>query len=65
MTFRAALFLSSVAGVVLLAGAASAEPRAQIRGEMDAALRAQLTRAVGEVDGAPSNRFEARRRARG
>ena len=32
---------------------------------MDAELRAQLVRAVGEVDDAPSNRFEARRRARG
>ncbi len=32
---------------------------------MDAELREQLTRAVGEVDAPPSNRFEARRRARG
>jgi len=32
---------------------------------MDAELRAQLVRAVGEVDSPPSNRFEARRRARG
>lgn len=32
---------------------------------MDAELREQLIRAVGEVDGPPSNRFEARRRARG
>jgi len=31
---------------------------------MDAELREQLLRAVGEVDGPPSNRFEARRRAR-
>lgn len=62
---RAALLLSSVAGLVLAAGVAQADPRAQIRGEMDEALRAQLTRAVGEVDGPPSNRFEARRRARG
>lgn len=31
---------------------------------MDSGLRAQLVRAVGEVDGPPSNRFEARRRAR-
>lgn len=31
---------------------------------MDAELREQLVRAVGEVDGPPSNRFEARRRAR-
>lgn len=65
MTSRPALFLSSVAGFALLAGGALADPRAQIRGEMDADLRAQLTRAVGEVDGPPSNRFEARRRARG
>lgn len=41
-----------------------ADPRAQIRGEMEPELRAQLVRAVGEVDGAPANRFEARRRAR-
>ena len=32
---------------------------------MDPALREQLQRAIGEVDGPPSNRFEARRRARG
>ncbi len=31
---------------------------------MDGELRAQIERAVGEVDGPPSNRFEARRRAR-
>ncbi len=54
-----------MAGVLLLATAAMAEPRARIRGEMDAELRAQLIRAVGEVDDAPANRFEARRRARG
>lgn len=47
------------------ATAAAADPRAQIRGEMDGELRAQLIRAVGDVDGPPSNRFEARRRARG
>lgn len=65
MTPRPALFLISTAGVLLLASAATADPRAQVRGEMDAELRAQLVRAVGEVDDAPSNRFEARRRARG
>jgi len=65
LTPRPALFLISTAGVLLLASAATADPRAQIRGEMDAELRAQLVRAVGEVDDAPSNRFEARRRARG
>ncbi|MDQ3125205.1 MAG: autotransporter assembly complex protein TamA [Pseudomonadota bacterium] len=64
MTPRPALFLIGTAGVLLLASAAAAEPRARIRGEMDADLRAQLVRAVGEVDDPPSNRFEARRRAR-
>jgi len=48
-----------------VASSALADPRAQIRGEMDGALREQLIRAVGEVDDPPSNRFEARRRARG
>ena len=43
--------------------AAVAEPRAQIRGELDSALRSQLERAIGEVDRAPDSRFEARRRA--
>jgi len=65
LTPRPALFLISTAGALLLASGASADPRAQIRGEMDAELRAQLVRAVGEVDDAPANRFEARRRARG
>ena len=65
MTPRPALFLIGTAGALLLASAAAADPRAQIRGEMDAELRAQLIRAVGEVDDAPSSRFEARRRARG
>jgi len=64
LTPSAALFLSSVAGFALIATAAVADPRAEIRGEMDAELRAQLVRAVGGVDGPPSNRFEARRRAR-
>jgi translocation and assembly module TamA len=65
LTPRPALFLSSVAGFALLASTAAADPRAQVRGEMDADLRAQIERAIGEVDGPPSNRFEARRRARG
>ena len=65
LTPRPALFLISSAGFLLLASAATADPRAEIRGEMDDDLRAQLIRAVGEVDDAPSNRFEARRRARG
>ncbi|WP_122466223.1 autotransporter assembly complex protein TamA [Brevundimonas lutea] len=42
---------------------AVAEPRAQVRGEMDDALREQIETAVGEVDAAIENRFQARRRA--
>ncbi len=55
-----------LAGLVLgwSASPALADPRAQVRGQMDAELRAQIERAVGEVDAPPSNRFEARRRAR-
>ena len=54
-----------MAGALVFASTAIAEPRAQIRGELDAELRALLVRAVGEVDTPASNRFEARRRARG
>ena len=41
-----------------------AEARAQIRGNLDAQLRTQLVRAIGEADAPPTNRFDARRRAR-
>ncbi len=64
MTSRPALFLFSLAGLAF-ASTAAADPRVQIRGELDGTLREQLIRAVGEVDGPPANRFEARRRARG
>src|SRR5690606_41022752 len=53
-----------VTGVQTCALPILAEPRAQVRGDLDAELRRQLERAIGEVDGAPANRFEARRRAR-
>lgn len=43
---------------------ALAEPRAQIRGDLDSELKRELERAVGDVDGAPDSRFEARRRVR-
>jgi translocation and assembly module TamA len=59
LAFAAAVALSALAG-----GPAQADPKAQIRGDMDATLRGQLVRAVGEADGAPTNRFDARRRAR-
>jgi translocation and assembly module TamA len=64
LTSKPALFLISTAGLVFIASSAAADPRARIVGDMDNGLRAQLVRAVGEVDGPPSNRFEARRRAR-
>ncbi len=60
-------FIGAVLASGLVAGLTSpalAEPKAQIRGEIDSALRAQLVRAVGDVNDAPANRFEARRRAR-
>jgi translocation and assembly module TamA len=41
-----------------------AEARAQIRGNLDPELRAQLVRAIGEAEAPPTNRFDARRRAR-
>lgn len=65
MTSRPRLFLAGLTLCAAIASTASAEQRAQIRGQLDAELRRQLERAVGEVDAPPSNRFEARRRARG
>lgn len=44
--------------------AAAAEPKALVRGELSSDLRAQIVRAIGEAETAPSSRFEARRRAR-
>lgn len=49
---------------VLAAGSAAADPRAEVRGQIDPALRALLVRAIGEADGPPTNRFDARQRAR-
>lgn len=51
-------------GAMGVAKTASADPRAQIRGDLDAELRTALTRAIGEADGPPTNGFDARRRAR-
>lgn len=63
MTSRLPLLLATAA-LCAFATQAAAEPRAQICGEIDADLKRQLEQAVGQVDGAPANRFEARRRAR-
>lgn len=58
--------LAATAGLAVgvMASPALADPKAVIRGEMDGTLRAQLVRAIGETDEAPTNRFDARRRAR-
>jgi len=58
--------LAATAGLAVgvMASPALADPKAVIRGEMDGTLRAQLVRAIGETDKAPTNRFDARRRAR-
>ncbi len=64
----ARLQLSTIVGAAICAslwvGPAEADPRAQIRGNLPDDLRIQLRQAIGEVDGPPTNRFEARRRAR-
>jgi len=64
----ARLQLSFIVGAAVCAslwvGPAEADPRAQIRGNLPDDLRIQLRQAIGEVDGPPTNRFEARRRAR-
>ena len=65
MTSRTNLLLAGVALWAVCGHAALADvPKAQIRGDVDAELRRQLEQALGEVDAAPANRFEARRRAR-
>lgn len=65
LKFRPTLILAAMAAWTACADAASAEPRAQIRGDMSGDLRRMLERAVGTVDDAAESRFEARRRARG
>ena len=44
--------------------ALSAEPKAQVQGEMDRALKAEIQRAVGVSKARPESRVDARRRAR-
>ncbi|MFE9085329.1 autotransporter assembly complex protein TamA [Brevundimonas sp. NPDC003935] len=65
MTSRSHLLLASVALWAVCGHAAvAAQPKAEIRGDVDAELRRRLEQAVGQVDETPANRFEARRRAR-
>ncbi|AQR63535.1 hypothetical protein BZG35_13270 [Brevundimonas sp. LM2] len=61
------LSLAAIAvGGLWLAGAtvAHADPRAEVRGDLPADLRTRLVQAIGETDAPPTNRFDARRRAR-
>ena len=44
--------------------ARAAEPKAQVQGEMDRALKADIQRAVGTAKARPESRVDARRRAR-
>ena len=64
LTVRPLSLIAALGLWAVCALSAAAEPRAQIRGEMDGTLREQIVRAVGEADEPPANRFEARRRAR-
>jgi translocation and assembly module TamA len=67
---RLAFAIAAIAAAALCAPAAAAprrpkpEPRAQVVGVADKALRQAIERAVGDASGPPANRIEARRRAR-
>ncbi|WP_282008446.1 autotransporter assembly complex protein TamA [Brevundimonas aveniformis] len=61
--------LGSLIPFLVIAGSlwpsmATAEPRARVDGELPESLGERIRDAVGEVDEAPANRFQARRRAR-
>jgi len=56
--------LTLLAVFSLSAGKAFADPKAQVRGDLDEDLRDRIVSVVGEVDGPPASRFEARRHAR-
>jgi translocation and assembly module TamA len=70
---RTAFAALAVCGAVFAASSAVAaaprkhpapRPRAEVQGVADRTLRQDLQRAIGEAEGAPANRIEARRRAR-
>lgn len=56
--------VAASAAICSPAAAEHADPRALIQGELDAELRANIERVVGDTDRPIENRFEARRRAR-
>jgi len=62
--FDFALALSISCLALPCAFAAGAEPVAQIQGDLDKALRGEISRSIGEAKRAPESRVEARRRAR-
>ncbi len=64
MAFRPAVICVLALAAAMGATAAWAEPRAQIAGDLDEDLRERIEEAIGEVDEPPTNRFQARRRAR-
>ena len=61
-----AVFASTAILLLVLAPgfARAAEPKAQVQGEMDRALKADIQRAVGTSKSRPESRVDARRRAR-
>jgi translocation and assembly module TamA len=64
---RLVLAVAAAAAICVVAigePALAAQPRAQIEGQLDSALRARIVTAIGEADRPINNRFEARRRAR-
>ena len=61
----AAIACTAISLLCLTPGLAhAAEPKAQVQGEMDRALKAQIQRAVGVSKAHPTSRVDARRRAR-
>ncbi|HEX3701423.1 MAG TPA: autotransporter assembly complex family protein [Phenylobacterium sp.] len=63
------LYAVAAAAALCVAGhapqARAAQPRAAVEGDLDAGLRAEIIRAIGDSDRPIDNRFEARRRADG
>ncbi len=58
------LLLAVLAVFSLSSERALADPKARVRGNLDQDLRQRLVEVIGEVDGPPGSRFEARRHAR-
>jgi translocation and assembly module TamA len=61
---QAAILASLAISLLAPAAALAAEPKAQIQGDFDKALKAEIQRAVGTSKTRPESRVDARRRAR-